>query len=81
MAKYKRTNLGFKSKVETVTKSKEPSISYPTFYVRNKLPITAKDVGKTFDVQAKIKCVGLDQRIGEDKNNLDYTFEIREIQF
>ena len=83
MAKYKRANLGYKTEEPIAVEKKQPSISYPTFYVRKKLPITKTDIGKIFDVKAKIKCIGLDQftRTGEGKDSLDYTFEIREIQF
>lgn len=75
MAKLKRTNLGYKNTPIT----KQSSITYPTFYVQKKLPIVGADVGKSFDIKAKIKCIGF--RVGGDKDNFDYTFEIRDIQF
>ena len=80
MARLKRTNLGYKNEPPVEIK-KQSSISYPTFYTQKKLPVTKTDVGKTFDVKAKIKFVGLDQRTGEGKDNFDYRFEIRDIQF
>lgn len=81
MAKFKRTNLGYKNEPCCTVEKKQSSVSYPTFYVQKKLPITKMDVGKTFDAKAKIKCTGLTQRAGEGKNNFDYTFEVRDIQF
>ena len=79
MAKYKRTNLGTKENYE-VSKQPKNKVIYPSFYVRKKLPIDKKSIGKTFEVKAKIKLVGLDQRTNENKDDFDYTFDIINIE-
>jgi len=78
---YKRVNLGRKPKPVKEVEVKKPSIIYPTFYVNGiKLPLGGKDVGKTFDIVAKIKLVGVNERTSENKNDLNYDFEIQSMQ-
>ena len=82
MAKYKRINLGHKPEkiIEAVTEKRE--ISYPTFYVHNKkLPLKGSDIGKTFDISAKIKFIGIREENREGSEEHSYDFEIREITF
>lgn len=81
MAKYKRTNLGVKDEYETVAKSPKNKVRYPSFYVRKKLPLDKTEIGKTFEVKAKVKLVGLEQRTNENSDDLDYNFDIINIQF
>lgn len=81
MAKYKRINLGRKSEEasEAVVKKK---INYPSFYVYNKkLPLKVSEVGKTFNVSAKIKFTGVTEESREGKESFSYDFEVREITF
>ena len=80
MKDLKRTNLGTKESYE-VSKSPKNQTVYPSFYVRKKLPIDKKSIGKTFEVKAKIKLVGLDQRTSEKSDDFDYTFDIINIKF
>ena len=79
MSKYKRTDLGIKENYEA-SKPPKNKVVYPSFYVRKKLPIDKKSIGKTFDVRAKIKLVGLDQRTSKNKDDFDYTFDIINIE-
>lgn len=82
MAKYKRTNLGYKPSKDVPVSSTSNEIEYPSFYVRKKLPIGKDAVGKSFDVKAKIKLVGLDQSTqSKGKESLDYRFEVINIAF
>lgn len=81
MAKYKRTNLGTKEKYDAVCKPAKNKISYPSFYVRKKLSLDKTAMGKTFEVKAKIKLVGLDQNTDENGDNFNYTFNVINIEF
>jgi hypothetical protein len=81
MAKYKRTSLGVKDKLFTEMRPSKNKVTYPSFYVRKKLPIDKKGIGKTFEVKAKIKLTGLSQNTNEDKDSVDYTFDVIEIEF
>jgi hypothetical protein len=81
MAKYKRTNLGTKSEYDTVCTPAKNKINYPSFYVRKKLPLDKSAIGKTFEVKAKIKLVGLDQNTSEDRDDLNYNFNVINIEF
>lgn len=80
MAKYKRTNLGTKENYE-VSKPTKNKVSYPSFYVRKKLPLDKTAIGKTFEVKAKVKLVGLDQNTSENRDDLNYNFDIINIEF
>jgi len=80
MAKYKRTNLGTKENYE-VLKQPKNKVMYPNFYIKKKLSLVEKDVGKTFEVKAKIKLTGLNQSTNENKNDFDYSFDIINIEF
>ena len=81
MAKYKRTNLGTKDRCETICKPAKNKIRYPSFYVNKKLPLDKTKIGKTFEVKAKIKLVGLDQNTSEDRDDLNYNFDVINIEF
>lgn len=81
MAKYKRTNLGTKDTEKTVCKPSKNNTHYPSFYVRKKLSIDKKSIGKTFEVKAKIKLTGLTQNVSENSDNFDYTFDVINIEF
>jgi len=81
MAKYKRTNLGVKDEIETVAKSSKNRTMYPSFYVRKKLPLDKTAIGKTFEVKAKVKFTGLNQRTDRNGDDFDYNFNIINIEF
>lgn len=77
----KKVNLGYKYGTE-VTKVEKKSIHYPTFYVsKKKLPIEPEDVGKMLTATIQLKVTGVNMRTGEDKQSLNYDFEIHEIIF
>lgn len=84
MAKLKRINLG---KKETVTacmpeKSRKNKVYYPTIYISDKkLPIEPEDVGKVLTATIQLKVTGVNMRTNEDKQSLNYDFEVREIVF
>jgi len=81
MAKLKRINLG-KKEQPVVSKSKENKVYYPSFYISDKkLPIEPEDVGKMFTVTAQLKVTGVNMRTNENKQSLNYDFEVREIVF
>jgi len=81
--KHKRTNLGKKEGPITEIKREKNRTHYPSFYVSKKLPMISKtDIGKTFNVSAKIKLTGMRQdAMGVNKINYNYDFEIIEIGF
>jgi len=81
MAKFKRTNLGTKDRYDVISKPTKNKIIYPSFYVRKKLPLDKNSIGKTFEVKAKIKLVGLDQNTSESRDDLNYNFDIINIEF
>ena len=81
MAKYKRTNLGTKNDVTECCSPPKNKMNYPSFYVRKKLPIDKKSIGKTFEVKAKIKLVGLNQSTSENDDSFDYSFDVINIEF
>lgn len=81
MSKYKRTNLGVKDEIETSVRPSKNRINYPSFYVRKKLPLDKASIGKMFEVKAKVKLVGLNQRTNENSDDFDYNFDIINIQF
>jgi len=78
---YKRINLGVKPKPIKNVEVKGPSITYPRFYIHDiKLPLTGKDVGKTFDITAKIKLTGVREENRGNGTELNYDFEIQNMQ-
>lgn len=81
MAKYKRTNLGQKDRVTEMPRKQPSKVHYPSFYVRKKLPLDKASIGKTFEVKAKIKLTGLDQNTYENRDDLNYTFDVINIEF
>ena len=83
MAKLKRINLGKKETTAMcqpkVSKSK---VHYPSFYISDrKLPIEPEDVGKTLTATIQLKVTGVEVRTNENKQGLNYDFEVREIVF
>lgn len=81
MSKYKRISLGTKYRKDQVEISKK-TVSYPTLYISNKkLPLKSSDVGKTFDVSAKMKFTGIREENRGGKEEFSYDFEVREITF
>ena len=81
MAKYKRTNLGTKNECDTACDPAKNKVNYPSFYVRKKLSLDKESMGKTFEIKAKIKLVGLDQSTNVDGDNFNYTFDVINIEF
>lgn len=79
--KYKRINLG--KKEQPIAKQTGTKTYYPSFYVCKKLPIISKtDIGKTFNVSAKIKLIGIRQdAMDVNKINYNYDFDVIEIGF
>ena len=80
MAKLKRTNLGTKQQYDTVSTPSRKT-TYPSFCVTKKLPLDKKEIGKSFEVKAKIKFTGLNQRTDESSDDFDYNFEVINIEF
>ena len=82
MAKYKRTNLGVKDKeVTECCPSSKNIVRFPSFYVRKKLSLDKKSIGKSFEVKAKIKLTGLRQESSQSNDEFNYDFEIINIEF
>ena len=82
MAKLKRIKLGRKETPISVSKPRGDRISYPSFYISDKkLPIEPEDVGKTLTATIQLKVTGVNMRTNEDKQSLNYDFEVREIVF
>ena len=81
MAKYKRTNLGTKDRCDTVSVPTKNKVRYPSFYVNKKLPLDKTAIGKSFEVKAKVKLVGLDQNTSENSDDLNYNFDVINIEF
>ena len=80
----KKINLG-KKRETTVCESPKTSkdkVYYPTVYISDKkLPIEPEDVGKMLSAIVRLKITGVNVRTSEDKQSLNYDFEIREIAF
>lgn len=80
----RKINLG---KKDTSTVCESPKISkdkvhYPTVYISDKkLPIEPEDVGKMLNATVRLKVTGVNVRTSEDKQSLNYDFEVREITF
>ena len=83
MAKLKRINLGKKeSTVPCQSEVSKSKVHYPSFYISDKkLPIEPEDVGKTLTATIRLKVTGVNMRTNEDKQSLNYDFEVREIVF
>jgi len=83
MAKLKRINLGKKeSTVSCQPERTKNKIQYPSFYISDKkLPIEPEDVGKMLTATIQLKVTGVNMRTNENKQNLNYDFEVREIVF
>jgi len=83
MAKLKRINLG-KKETSTICQPERTKnrVHYPAFYISDKkLPIEPEDVGKTLTATIRLKVTGVNMRTNEDKQSLNYDFEVREIVF
>jgi len=83
MAKLKRINLG-KKEITPVCESpkRKNKVYYPTIYISDKkLPIEPEDVGKTLTATVQLKVTGVNMRTNENKQSLNYDFEVREIVF
>jgi len=82
MAKLKRINLGKRETSTVVEKSRENKVYYPSFHISDKkLPIEPEDVGKTLTATIQLKVTGVNMRTNENKQSLNYDFEVREIVF
>ena len=85
MAKLKRINLGKKETMAACQPERVKSKSktyYPSFYISDKkLPIEPEDVGKILTATIKLKVTGVNMRTNEDKQSLNYDFDVREIVF
>lgn len=83
MAKLKRVNLGKKETMTTcVPERTKNKVHYPSFYISDKkLPIEPEDVGKTLTATIQLKVTGVNMRTNENKQSLNYDFEVREIVF
>ena len=78
----KQIDLGYMSPAieETTTTKQKRTKQYPTVWVdRVDLPFTAADVGKDFEVNAKIHITGIEERTDEKPNRKrkEYKFELR----
>ena len=82
MAKLKRIKLGKKEASITLGPDKKNRVHYPSFYISDKkLPIEPEDVGKVMSATVQLKVTGVNMRTNEDKQSLNYDFEVREIVF
>jgi len=82
MAKLKRINLGKKEISTAISEPKRSKVYYPSIYISDKkLPIEPEDVGKTLTANVRLKVTGVNMRTNEDKQSLNYDFEVREIVF
>jgi len=82
MAKLKRINLGEKETSTLIEKPRKDRVHYPTIYISDKkLPIEPEDVGKTLTATVRLKVTGVNMRTNENKQSLNYDFEVREIVF
>lgn len=83
MAKLKRINLGKIETVPTVQPERSKNrVHYPSFCIYDKkLPIEPEDVGKTLTATIQLKVTGVNMRTNEDKQSLNYDFDVREIVF
>ena len=83
MAKLKRINLGRKETEPTcAVKRPKNRVHYPSFCIYDKkLPIEPEDVGKTLTATIQLKVTGVNMRTNEDKQSLNYDFDVREIVF
>ena len=82
MAKLKRINLGRKEIPISISKPRGDRVSYPSFYISDKkLPIEPEDVGKVLTATVQLKVTGVNMRTNENKQSLNYDFEVREIVF
>jgi hypothetical protein len=83
MAKLRRIKLGKKETDSMVTPERHKNrVRYPSFYISDKkLPIEPDDVGKVLTATIQLKVTGVNMRTNEDKQSLNYDFEVREIVF
>lgn len=82
MAKLKRINLGKKETSTEISEPKKGNVYYPSIYISDKkLPIEPEDVGKMLSATVRLKVTGVNVRTNEDKQSLNYDFEVREIVF
>lgn len=57
-------------------------VHYPSFYISDKkLPIEPEDVGTILTATVRLKVTGVNMRTNENKQSLNYDFEVREIVF
>lgn len=83
MAKLRRINLGKKETSSVVMPERTKNrVHYPSFCIYDKkLPIEPEDVGKILTATIKLKVTGVNMRTNEDKQSLNYDFDVREIVF
>ena len=82
MAKLKRINLGKKESTSCQPEVSESKVRYPSFYISDKkLPIEPEDVGKILTATVRLKVTGVNMRTNENKQSLNYDFDVREIVF
>ena len=83
MAKLKRINLGRKETgAMCIAEKPKNRVHYPSFCIYDKkLPIEPEDVGKVLTATIKLKVTGVNMRTNEDKQSLNYDFDVREIVF
>ncbi len=83
MAKLKRINLGRKETTAICQPEKPKNrVYYPSFCIYDKkLPIEPDDVGKILTATIQLKVTGVNMRTNEDKQSLNYDFDVREIVF
>ena len=83
MAKLRRINLGRKDTGATcIAEKPKNKVHYPSFCIYDKkLPIEPEDVGKILTATIKLKVTGVNMRTDEDKQSLNYDFDVREIVF
>lgn len=82
LKRSRKINLGKKYK-ESVVKSRDNKVSYPSLYITDKkLPLEAKQIGVSLTANVKLKFVGISERTnlgGSDSRS--YDFEVKEIKF
>ena len=83
MAKLKRINLGKRETTTAVQPERSKNrVHYPSFCIYDKkLPIEPEDVGKILTATIQLKVTGVNMRTNEDKQSLNYDFDVREIVF
>lgn len=83
MAKLYRKKVNLGTKYKPITQAKpDRKTTYPSFYISDKkLPITPKDVGKSFTCEIEAELTGIRESTGRDGNDYSYDFEMKSISF